>query len=227
MAPCKYCKIKGRIDDGTEIREKQYWFGFVTEGCFKYVTYGISDDREHITWFSFEGEFAGDYPNCLDGRPAQTTIEAMVPTRVLRVSGEQLMDFFRQDAEKTELRSVIAEHLLSQARARYTDLHRATARERYELLLQRCPGIVEHLALQDLASFLCITPQMLSKIRKEISFIAFLQKFTETSFRVSPTASDFRSCLGLFRGTFCNFATKKFVMGLAFRTAEGYYYKKT
>ncbi|MBE6249141.1 MAG: hypothetical protein E7106_07815 [Prevotella sp.] len=47
-----------------------------------------------------------------------------------------------------------AEHLLSQARSCYIDLHRATARERYELLLQRCPGIVEHLALQDLASFL-------------------------------------------------------------------------
>ena len=94
----------------------------------------------------------------------------MVPTRILRVSGEQLMDFFRQDAEKMELRSVIAEHLLCQARACYLDLHRATARERYELLLQRCPGIVEHLALQDLASFLCITPQMLSKIRKNISF---------------------------------------------------------
>ena len=31
---------------------------------------------------------------------------------------------------------------------------RATPLERYELLLQRCPGIVEHLALQDLASFL-------------------------------------------------------------------------
>ena len=146
------------------------WFGFVTEGCFKYVTQGISDGRDHLTWFSFEGEFAGDYPACLDGRPAQTTIEAMVPTSVLRVSGELLMEFFRQDAEKTELRSIIAEHLLSQARDRYLDLHRATARERYELLLQRCPGIVEHLALQDLASFLCITPQMLSRIRKEISF---------------------------------------------------------
>ena len=170
------------------------WFAFVTEGCFKYVKYGISDDKapikrepssslgmaereearpkvkEHITWFSFEGEFAGDYPNCLDGRPSQTTIKAMMPSRMLRVSGEQLMDFFRQDAEKMELRSIIAEHLLSQARACYLDLHRATARERYELLLQRCPGIVEHLALQDLASFLCITPQMLSKIRKNISF---------------------------------------------------------
>ena len=47
-------------------------------------------------------EYAGDYPNCLDGRPAQTTIEAMMPSRMLRVSGEQLMDFFRQDAEKME-----------------------------------------------------------------------------------------------------------------------------
>ena len=94
----------------------------------------------------------------------------MVPTRVLRVSGEQLMNFFRQDAEKMELRSIIAEHLLSQARDRYLDLHRATARERYELLLQRCPGSVGHLALQDLASFLCITPNYLSTIRKEITF---------------------------------------------------------
>ena len=33
------------------------WFGFVAEGCFKYVTRGLSDDREHITWFSFAGEF--------------------------------------------------------------------------------------------------------------------------------------------------------------------------
>ncbi len=43
-------------------------------------------------------------------------------------------------------------------------------REGYELLLQRCPGIVEHLALQDLASFLCITPNYLSTIRKSITF---------------------------------------------------------
>ena len=135
------------------------WFGFVTEGCFKYVTYGISDDREHITWFSFEGEFAGDYPACLE-----------MPSRMLRVSGEQLMDFFRQDAEKMELRSVIAEHLLCQARACYIDLHRATARERYELLLQRCPGIVEYLDLQDIASFLNVHPNTVSKIRRDITF---------------------------------------------------------
>ena len=150
--------------------DQSRWFGFVAEGCFKYVTHGISDDKEHITWFSFEGEFAGDYPACLDGRPSQTTIKAMMPSRMLRVSGEQLVDFFRQDAEKMELRSICAEHVLRQRNQCYIDLHRATARERYELLLQRCPGIVEFLDLQDIASFLNVHPNTVSKIRRDITF---------------------------------------------------------
>ena len=148
------------------------WFGFVDEGCFKYVAHGISDDREHITWFSFEGEFVTDYPNCLYGRPAQATIEAMMPSRVFRVSGEQLTDFFRKDTEMMELRSIIAEHVLRQRNESYLNFHRATARERYNLLMQRCPGIVQHLPLNAISSFLCITPNYLSTIRKEITFEA-------------------------------------------------------
>ena len=146
------------------------WLAFVERGCFKYVTHGISDDREHITWFSFEGEFVVDYPTYLYGHPAQTTIVAMMPSRVLRVTGEQMKEFFRQDMEHMELRAIIAEHLLEQFRSRYLDLHCTTARERYDLLMQRCPGIVDLLDLQDIASFLNVTPQMLSRIRKEISF---------------------------------------------------------
>ena len=146
------------------------WLAFVTEGCFKYVKRALSDDKEHITWFSFEGEFVVDYPTFLYGRPAPTTIMAMIPSRVIRVTGEHLMQFFSQSIETMEYRAVIAEHIRSQFRSRYLDLHCATARERYELLMQRCPGIVGHLDLQDIASFLNITPQMLSKIRKEITF---------------------------------------------------------
>ena len=126
------------------------WFGFVTEGCFKYVNHS-SDDREHITWFSFAGEFVADYPTFLYGQPSQTTIEAMMPSRVLRVAGQQLEQYFRQSMETMKLRAVIAEHILFQFRSRYLDLHCATPRERYEQLLQRCPGIVEHLDLQDIA----------------------------------------------------------------------------
>ena len=60
------------------------------------------------------------------------------------MSGEQLVKRFSQDKKSMDLRCLIAEHLFSQARARYTDLHRATPLERYELLLRRCPGIARH-----------------------------------------------------------------------------------
>ena len=148
------------------------WFGFVTEGCFKYITRGISDERNHLTWFSFEGEFVADYPCILSGQPSQATIEAMMPCRVWRVSGEELLGFFRQSIKNMELRAVIDEHMLNQFKARYQDFHRATPHERYNLLMQRCPGIVEHLNLQDTASFLNVTPKTISKIRKGITFEA-------------------------------------------------------
>ena len=172
----EFCEREGKMVEyrkGEQLEREgdpARWFAYVERGCFKYVTRGISDDKEHITWFSFEGEFVTDYPNCLDERPAQASIEAMLYSRVYRVSGEQLMGFFRQDAKKMELRSLIAEHVLRQRNQSYLDFHRATARERYELLLKRCPGIVQHLPLNAISSFLCITPQMLSKIRKNISF---------------------------------------------------------
>ena len=170
------------------------WFAFVTEGCFKYVKYGMSDDKapikrepssslgmaereearpkvkEHITWFSFKGEFVCDYPIFLYGRLSQATIEAMAPSRVLRVTGQQLELFFNQNMETMKLRAMIGEHILSQFRSRYLDLHCTTPRERYEMLLQRCPGIVEFLDLQDIASFLNVHPNTVSKIRRDITF---------------------------------------------------------
>lgn len=147
------------------------WFAYVESGCFKYVNRS-SDDREHITWFSFEGEFVVDYPTFLYDRPSQTTIVAMMSSRIFRVTGEQTRQFFDQNMETMKLRAIIAEHILGQFRSRYLDLHCTTPRERYELLIQRCPGIVQHLPLNAISSFLCITPQMLSKIRKDITFEA-------------------------------------------------------
>ena len=172
----EFCEREGKMVEyrkGEQLEREgdpARWFGFVTEGCFKYVTHGISDDKEHITWFSFEGEFVTDYPCVLSGQPSQATIEAMMSCRVWRVSGEELFGFFRQSIKNMELRAVIGEHILCQFRSRYIDLHCATASERYVQLMQRCPGIVNLLDLQDIASFLNISPQMLSKIRKNISF---------------------------------------------------------
>ena len=172
--------------------EPSRWFGYVTDGCFKYVTPGISDDREHITWFSFAGEFAGDYPKCLFGRPAQATIEAMMPSRVLRVTGEQMLQSSSTSEATKSITvrtcrrwncAVSSANLSSDSTAPATSTSTAPRpasatsscsgkRPKVERLLRRCPGIVHHLALQDLASFLCVTPNYLSTIRKDITFEA-------------------------------------------------------
>ena len=134
------------------------------------VTYRKGDQLERegdparITWFSFAGEFVADYPTFLYDHPSQTTIVAMMPSHIFRVTGEQVRQFFGQSMETMTLRAIIAEHILGQFRSRYLEL------QRYESLLQRCPGIVEHLPLNAISSFLCITPQMLSRIRKDITF---------------------------------------------------------
>ena len=171
----EYCEREGELveyrkgDQMEREGDPSRWFGYVTEGCFKYVNHGISDDKEHITWFSFEGEFVVDYPTFLYGRPSQTTIVAMMPSRVLRVTGQQLEQFFDQSTETMELRAIVAEHFISQYDSLFIALHCATPRERYEMLLQRCPGIMELINLQDIASFLNVHPNTVSRIRRDIT----------------------------------------------------------
>ena len=150
--------------------EPARWWAFVERGQFKYVVRGISDGREHNAWFSLKGEFVGAYPDMMEGRPSWATIQAMKVSRVVRISGEQLLQFFRQNMETMELRSLIAEHLLRQFQIRNSLLLIADSHERYLALLRRCPGIVHDVPLKELASFVGVTPQMLSKIRKEITF---------------------------------------------------------
>ena len=63
----EFCEREGEVvvyrkgDQMEREGDPARWFAFVTEGCFKYVTHGISDDKEHITWFSFAGEYVCDY----------------------------------------------------------------------------------------------------------------------------------------------------------------------
>jgi len=54
---------------------------------------------------------------------------------VIRVTGQQMKQYFDQSKETMELRAIVAEHLLSQFRSRYLDLHCTTPRERYDLLM--------------------------------------------------------------------------------------------
>ena len=143
------------------------WWAFVEEGYFKYTVRGGSDDREHIAWFSLKGEFVGAYPDLLDGSKALTSIEAMTPCRVVRISGEQLERFFSQSKETERLGRHVTALMLKQFQRRSIILLTATPLERYKQLVKRCPGIINELPLGALASYLGISQKTLSLVRRE------------------------------------------------------------
>ena len=93
-----------------------------------------------------------------------------MPCRVIIIEGKELKRMYNEDTEKKDIGMQVINNLFKMVYSRYLDLYRYDAKERYTMLLNRCPQIIQQLPLKDIASFLNITPQMLSKIRTKITF---------------------------------------------------------
>ena len=146
------------------------WVAFVERGCFKYMVHNDEEGKDYCTGFAFEGEFVADFPYCLDGDTSEVTIEADMPCQVRIISGAELQRLFDTDPSMEKMDVKILKNLFKMVYQRDLDHYRYTARGRYRRLLERCPQVVQMLSLKDIASFLNITPQMLSKFRREITF---------------------------------------------------------
>ena len=154
-----------------DIGQPSRWIGFITKGCLKYIVHNDAEGKDYITGFAFEGELVGDYPNCLYMMKSEVRIEANVPCELYVIEGTELNKIYCDpELEALFMGKNIGEALFRQTYERFLDLYRFDAKGRYERLLHRCPQILQMLSLKDIASFLKITPQMLSKIRKEITF---------------------------------------------------------
>lgn len=141
--------------------------GLVEEGAFRYVHATEAGER-HVVGYAFAGEFVGDYISMRNDAPAWVSIEAMCDSRVLTLTGERLEKFYRTDAAHERLGRTVAEHMLAEIYERLLQSYVSTPQERYESLLARCPGLLELVSLRELASFLGVRPETLSRIRRRV-----------------------------------------------------------
>lgn len=144
--------------------------GYVEKGCFKYIVHNDAENKDYITGFAFENEFVADYPNCLYGAASKVLIEASVQSRVYVIERTEVCRMLTENAEHLLYGMKIMEGLFSQVYSNYIDLYRLDARGRYEALLKRCPQIVQQLPLKNIASYLKLHPNTISKIRHDITF---------------------------------------------------------
>lgn len=172
----QYCIENGKMctmKRGAIFQQKDMpslYIGYVKTGSFKYTVHNNFDKKDYITGFAFSGEFVADYPNCLYGKTSKVRIESVTDSEVYIVDGTAVLNMFTESAERLLCGMKIMEGLFEQVYSNYIDLYSFDAHGRYEHLMKRCPQIVQQLSLKDIASYLRLHPNTISKIRHNITF---------------------------------------------------------
>jgi CRP-like cAMP-binding protein len=159
-----------------KIRKRQFllqeggvckYLAFISKGCLR--SYSVDDKgEEHIVQFAIENWWISDQKSFLTNQPATYSIDALEDSELL------LIDKTSQDklciaVPKCEhYFRLLLERNNSSIFNRITNLISASAEDRYLKFLNDYPEIVQRVPQSQIASYLGITPQSLSRIRKEL-----------------------------------------------------------
>ncbi|MFT5642135.1 MAG: CRP-like cAMP-binding protein [Flavobacteriales bacterium] len=138
---------------------------FVLKGCLR--TYYAIDGEEKTT--AFYTEMEGVTPNCvLTKRPSDYYIASTEDT-ILTVSNPDMeKEIFEKFPKFETLCRILSEELIGKQQVDFDQFKTSSPEQRYNTLLQQRPELVQRVPQHQLASFLGITPQSLSRIRARI-----------------------------------------------------------
>jgi CRP-like cAMP-binding protein len=141
--------------------------GFVVSG--KLRNYYVDAEGNEITCYFVTSEnFISSFTSFLTNTPTNENITALEDS-ILRVISKKDLEELSVLVPKIQIfRRIIAENLFITMEKRVAMLQSQSAYERYEKMLKDNPEIILSVPLQYTASFLGITPQHLSRLRKEM-----------------------------------------------------------
>lgn len=117
----------------------------------------------------YEHEFFGDYMSFITQRSTELFTQAIESTELLSISFADLNDLYQHSKIGVNIGRIAAESLFIHKQLQQIDLLMLTAEERYLKLLKRQPAIVRRTPQKHIASYLGITPESFSRIRKKIT----------------------------------------------------------
>ena len=160
-----------------KIRKRQYLLqegdisksvAFVERGALR--LYKVSEDgTEHIVQFALEGRFLTDLYSFLTNEPSIFNIDAIEDSELVLIS--------RSASDELQKRSTkYLEYILIETSEFYIDLERRltytislTIDERYKDLIAHFPDIIQRAPQHMIASYMGLTPETLSRVRRRIS----------------------------------------------------------
>jgi len=141
---------------------------FINKGILK-VTLPDEEDRDITYFFLKEGQLTGFLYSLYDEIPAEQGLQAACDTEIYVIAIEKLYGLFQQLPYLRELIDKIAYLSMVDMIKIKNSYLTGDALKKYELFLKTQPEIALHVMQIDIASYLGITPQSLSRIRKNIA----------------------------------------------------------
>ena len=161
----------------TEYASKDYYLksgnvqksiGFVVSGLMR--SFYIDDKGNEITiWFTKENEYATDYSSYVRQSPAKYFLQCIEPTLVVNLPFEDMQDGYSKYKNIERYGRLVTEEVLVLQQNRLESFLFQNAEERYLDFIKRSPTLFNRVSLTDLASYLGIERQSLSRIRKSLS----------------------------------------------------------
>ncbi|SDG14104.1 Crp/Fnr family transcriptional regulator [Chitinophaga filiformis] len=143
-----------------------HYNSFVAKGCMR--MYRVGDNgAEHMLRFAIETWWMADYESYNSGNSSKNNIDALEDTDLIMIKKNDFdalvnaIPNFRIFKEKLETRSYDASQ--NRILSNISD----TAEKRYENFIQKYPDIYNRVPLHMIASYLGLTRETLSRIRKQ------------------------------------------------------------
>jgi CRP-like cAMP-binding protein len=138
---------------------------FVTRGCLKSY-YEDENGFEHILDFPIEGWWADDLFSFFTQTPSQSSIRAIEDTEVLQINKQDLENVYQQVPKFERFFRLLFQRAYIAQREQINLILSTPAPERYLLFLKKKPYAEKRFSQKDIASYLGITPQFLSALKK-------------------------------------------------------------
>jgi CRP-like cAMP-binding protein len=140
---------------------------FVISGCLRAYTID-HNGFEHILQFAPKDWWIADMYSLITQQPATLSIDAVEATEVLLLPRTAQEELFVKVTAFERFFRIITEKALVTARRRVLDTLSLTAQQRYENFCKQYPTLIHTLPQKQIASFIGVTPEFLSKMRKEL-----------------------------------------------------------
>ena len=137
---------------------------FVVRGCLR--MYKIDDKgNAHVLQFAPENNWINDLGSFHAVKPSTLNIDALEDTVVLQIGRDELISLYKQAPRFDRIFRVLIENAFVRLQERLLQNISSTAEERYASFLELYPHLTNRLSQIQIASFLGVTPEFLSRIR--------------------------------------------------------------